>query len=285
MTDSTSNADPEVIKPLQQRVQQRLGRCILRLQQYERLLKALVGAADIRGKPHELETARKRSLEAAQRSTLGLLVGAFTSTVLKPEEQAWPDDDSDPTEFRAQHVVELPSDHLGALRDSLKSLVALRNNLVHHFIEHFDIWTPQGCQAAESHLDSSFEIINRHFEELADIAKAMDASREEMLAFINSQAFSDVFFDGIHPDGRVEWPRAGIVQVLREAEAHLQCDGWTDLNQAIAWIRQCHPKQHPSRYGCSSWRHVVHMSQAFEVRRHSDENLQETRTFYRSMHR
>lgn len=258
--------DLDVIAPLQHRVQQRLGRCILRLQQYERLLKVLVGTADIRGKPHELETARARPLDATQRSTLGLLVGAFTSTVLKPDGHTW-SDDTPPTEFRMRQVIEMTSEDLEGLRASLKSLVELRNELVHHFVERFDIWTSEGCHAAESHLSTSFETIDRHVAELVEIAKAMDAARQEALAFVNSQAFEDMMFDGIRPDGSVDWPRAGIVQALREAEHHLQHEGWTDLNAAIVWIRKHYPRHYPKRYQCASWRHVIHRSNAFEARR------------------
>ncbi|MBA0295747.1 hypothetical protein D7Y52_17400 [Stenotrophomonas maltophilia] len=28
-----------------------------------------------------------------------------------------------------------------------------------------------------------------------------------------------------------------------------------------------YPKEHPQRYGCGSWRHVIHESRQFEIRR------------------
>ena len=40
---------------------------------------------------------------------------------------------------------------------------------------------------------------------------------------------------------------------------------WTELNAAIAWIAKQHPDQTPRRYGCSSWRQVLHESGEFEV--------------------
>lgn len=76
--------------------------------------------------------------------------------------------------------------------------------------------------------------------------------------------------DGIAPDGQVHWPMSGIVSSLREAEVALAQggqDGWTVLNAAIAWQRQHAPEQTPKRYGCSSWRQVLHESGQFEVRK------------------
>jgi hypothetical protein len=39
----------------------------------------------------------------------------------------------------------------------LAELVDLRNDLVHHLIENFDISDENGCRAASSHLDSCYE--------------------------------------------------------------------------------------------------------------------------------
>jgi len=86
---------------------------------------------------------------------------------------------------------------------------------------------------------------------------------------MKSDAFKDMLIDGIAPDGQVHWPMSGIVSGLREAEQALAPPGdparWTELNAAIAWIAKQHPDQTPRRYGCSSWRQVLHESGEFEV--------------------
>ena len=73
--------------------------------------------------------------------------------------------------------------------------------------------------------------------------------------------------NGIAPDGSVNWLASGAVRCLREAETRLAKKGWTLLNTATAWIRAQHPDQHPQRYGCGSWRQVIHESQQFEIRK------------------
>lgn len=44
---------------------------------------------------------------------------------------------------------------------SLKELVALRNEFVHHFLERFDVWSVIGCQDADAYLDVSMIKITR----------------------------------------------------------------------------------------------------------------------------
>lgn len=149
-----------------------------------------------------------------------------------------------------------------------------------HFLERFDLWSESGCQAADGFLEESYEAINRHYLNLQCWAKAMDKARTEMASIVQSQAFSDVL-DGIHADGSVSWPDSGIGRCLREAETKLAEDGWTRLNAAIRWIGSTDPEQKPKRYGCSSWRHVLHESQQFEIRK-SQAGDEHTVVWYRS---
>ena len=51
-------SDP--VPELQRTVQRKLGRCMLQLQRYERLLKAMVAHSDLRGPPERLQAIRDR---------------------------------------------------------------------------------------------------------------------------------------------------------------------------------------------------------------------------------
>ncbi|MNM77302.1 hypothetical protein D3C81_891500 [compost metagenome] len=102
--------------------------------------------------------------------------------------------------------------------------VDLRNKLVHHFIEHFDLWSESGCQAADGYLEESYQTINRHCLNLQCWARTMVEARVKMASFIQSQAFEDAL-DGIREDGSVDWPGSGIYFCLREAEANSKAAG------------------------------------------------------------
>ncbi len=59
----------EALPARQREVQRLLGRCLLRLQQYERLIKAIVAHHELTGPPHALETIRAARVADSARKT------------------------------------------------------------------------------------------------------------------------------------------------------------------------------------------------------------------------
>jgi hypothetical protein len=68
----------------QRDVQRLLGRCLLRLQQYERLMKAVVAHHDLSGPAHALEKIRAARIDDASTKTLGTLVGQLFGSYVIP---------------------------------------------------------------------------------------------------------------------------------------------------------------------------------------------------------
>jgi hypothetical protein len=275
MAAASPAPDSARLAELQRAVQHKLGGCIWRLQQYERLLKAMVADTDLAGEPAQLQAVRDARAASVHKTTLGGLVSLFTGGTLLAEEARAPaaeTDDKVPADrlwFGFQQRIAMSAEHLEAITAELKELVDLRNELVHHLLERFDLGQLDRCEAAVAYLDASRATIDRHYLTLRTWAEHMDNARALAASFMNSDAFKDLLIDGIAPDGQVNWPVSGIVSSLREAEQALVPPGdparWTELNAAIAWIAKQHPDQTPRRYGCSSWRQVLHESREFEV--------------------
>ena len=128
---------------LQRDVQRKLGRCLIRLQQYEIMLKALVAHGDIAGPPSALQAVRDAQVACAQKKTLGSLVGMLTERHLTSAEE---DDSTEEPQgdggawFRFRFQVGLDASQRQATTAALKELVDLRNELVHHFLQRFNIW-------------------------------------------------------------------------------------------------------------------------------------------------
>lgn len=267
--------DSPLLAELQRAVQHKLGGCIWRLQQYELLLKAMVANTDLAGEPAQLQALRDARVASVHKATLGGLVTLFTGGYLRAEDEPASAQESDgkaPGDrlwFRFQQRMEMSAERLAAITAELKELVDLRNELVHHLLERFDLGQLDGCVAAVANLDGSRATIDRHYQTLRSWAEHMDKARALAASFMNSDAFKDLLIDGIAPDGQVHWPMSGIVSSLREAEQALPPSGgqahWIELNAAVAWIAKQHPDQTPKRYGCSSWRQVLHESREFEV--------------------
>ena len=60
---------------LQHQVQRKLGRCLLRIQQYERLMKSLLAIHELAGPASELEAIRTKRVDVLATKSLGQLVG------------------------------------------------------------------------------------------------------------------------------------------------------------------------------------------------------------------
>ncbi|MBH3441886.1 OST-HTH/LOTUS domain-containing protein [Pseudomonas luteola] len=283
--DEITPSHPDPVPDLQRTVQRKLGRCMLQLQQYERLLKAMVAHSELSGPPERLQAIREEKVACAHKKTLGTLVGMLTESYLKLPELTDEPEQAEPIDqvwvsFRCQ--IELSEKRYAETKAALKELVDLRNELVHHFLQRFDLWAVDGCVAAEAYLDESYETIDGHYLTLRDWAKSMDEARQLMVSFIQTPEYRDAVINGIWVDGTVHWPSSGITACLREAETKLAQAGWTPLFEAIHWIAKTYPEQTPKRYGCRSWRHVIHESQQFDIRKQSQANNGATVVWYRS---
>lgn len=281
-----TSANPDALLDVQHTVQRKLGRCLLRLQQYETLLKSLVAHRDIAGPPAQLQAIRDAKVAWVQKQTLGTLVGMLTDSYLTQSQDADAVDEEESGDgglwvrFRSQ--MELAPERYDAIRVALKELVDLRNELVHHFLQRFNIWEEDGCAAAEVHLDASYETIDGHFLTLRGWAQTMQDAWSHMASLMTTPEYQDFVVNGIWPDGTVNWSTSGVVNSLREAESRFATNGWTKLDAAKAWIRERHPDQQPLRYGCGSWRQVIHESRQFEIRKQASKDGGSNEVWYRS---
>lgn len=266
-------------------IQRKLGGCLLRLQQYEILLKDLVACGDVAANPAQLQAVQDAQAASTHTKTLGGLVSMLTGqylTVGEGEDSRDVPQSDDGAWVRLRCQIRLDASQYQATTVALKELVALRNELVHHFLQRFNLLLPQGCVAAAAYLDASYQTIDGHYQTLLGWVQGMIEARKLMASFVNSDVFEDWLLNGIAPDGTVHWSSSGAVCGLREAEARFAIEGWTRLNSAITWLRTQYPEQQPRRYGCSSWRHIIHESRQFEICKRVNSEQGSSEVWYRS---
>ena len=85
----------DIVGP-QHEVQRLLGRCLLRVQQYERLLKAMIAVQKLSGTPETLPHALDARKAEASDKTLGTLVGRLMGDYIMKEGVELQDDDVPP---------------------------------------------------------------------------------------------------------------------------------------------------------------------------------------------
>lgn len=286
----TDNDDRKRLPSLQREIQRKFGRNLIRLQQYERLIKALVSESEVAGPIDEIASIQARQFEAVSKKTLGQVVGDLTRAYIAPvlPIAALGHDDEHPSDpcvdwAKISFRIEMKEEKIKESERKLAKLVNLRNELVHHFLEKCDIWTESGCLIAEVYLDDCFREIDTHYIELRGWAETNLKSRELMASFMKTSEWHDLVVHGILPGGvGLCRPASAVVALLQDAELALSSDGWTILQDAIDYIAQREPEQTPARYGCSSWRQVLHESARFEIRRVQPEPGRPTVTWYRS---
>lgn len=262
---------------LNRNVQRLLGRCLLRLQSYERLLKGLLTHSYLPGVAEKLEVTRLHRADQFSKATLGNLVNSlFDERILTSGGNESTFDESQLTsgtmvayEFRSW--TNMPEERVAQLKESLKDLVTLRNDLVHHLVGRFDLSAIEGCLAAARHLAESDAKIETHYRELRGWAMGQVAAQQAMHDAIQGGAVRDAVVDGIHPDGSFDWEDCGIVRALFDSADQLSQEGWIPLREATAWIAQNCPDQVPKKYGCVSWAQVLNDSKLFRLEYRRDE--------------
>lgn len=238
-------------------------------------MKAILAHHELAGPAHELEALKSARIEDFSTDTLGTLVKALFETYIVVDGTGRPVLDeaelpADTMAFGFRMSMEMSQESVTQTKATLKELVSLRNELIHHLIERFDLWSDEGCIAAAQHLTDSYARIDERFEELRDWAKHLDDGRQMAATLFASDTFQNVLVHGIAPDGTVDWPFSGIVRVLKEAVDSLAVDGWMPLSDAVSWIAERHSEQVPEVYGCRSWPQVLHESKLFRLEYRED---------------
>lgn len=252
------------LRVLQASVQQRLGQCVVQLQAYEGLIKAILAECEVSGTANGLDSEARAA--DTGRKTLGLLVGQLMGSFLTAEPQtSAPADEPKPADglpsFRIRMQIGIPADEFARIESDLKDFVCLRNELIHHFIEQHDLKTVAGCRFAEDALIAAHCRIERHWDDLRQWAQDLIQTRQQVADFLGSGMVRAILVSG-----KVPWPMTPIVAALREAAAELAVDGWAPVVEASELVLLRYPDELPANYGCSSWRQVLQESGIFELR-------------------
>ena len=269
---------PEKLGPEMQRdVQRLLGRCMVRIQQYEIALKSLLVHHEIAGPVETLAGQIEKRAEELSVKTLGALKEKLFETFVVPEgfeRELLPEDKTPSDRISVAHSfrMTLYPEQWAQTKSSIDEFVVLRNELVHHFLSRFNIWEEQGCMEAMAYLEESYLRIDARFQELRAWMMAMQKAGEAMASFAKSATYHDWLVNGINPDGSFEWWQTGIVRALRTEVEALAGDNWIALEAVKTQMLARHPDQTPQKYRCTTWQQVLHESAEFdlEYRRESD---------------
>ncbi|WP_338355763.1 OST-HTH/LOTUS domain-containing protein [uncultured Marinobacter sp.] len=271
----------ENLEHLRAKIERGLGQCLLQLQRYELGLKRFLSTTVIRGNTETLEAHQEARKAHFSNKTLGQLIGELTGEYLVPSS---PDEDSSPppyeplenpklSEFQFRFSMSMTEERHETLRAELAEIVLIRNELVHHFLERFNLNEVSGCDDAVRHLANVQQVVAQNFERLKEWDKTRRSAAKQAAEFMQSNEFGSMLSYGVYPGLPIVWRDTTAVTLLKEAEEQLARDGWTDLKSAIGMMQQKRPDLGPKIYHCKTWRQLLKKSELFELRKitHQDE--------------
>jgi hypothetical protein len=285
--------DESLCAEMQEEVERKLGHCLIRIQQYELLLKEIVAKREISGALSDASALLTENVSAVASKTMGHLVGELTQKCFRPTllesgevqpELASEDEDEHPVGWaRFQWSVSMPPDAHAKLKSELQELVEMRNDLVHHFLEEQDLLSVEGCIAADMYLQDCYAEIDRHLASLRSSAASMNEAKLTLLSFMSSPQYREHLAAALSPTAiQRETALPLFVELLQRAEAAGARDGWMLLSDAIAFARNIAPDDTLAKHSFRSWRQVIHDAQVFEVRRIAAKPGGPIETWYRS---
>lgn len=277
---------------LQREVQRKLGRCLIRIQQYELLLREMVSKREVSGTPIKTSLDLEESGLSAPNKTMGQLIGELTKKYFQPtllpesgefQYEDYLEDGHHTGLVRLRMSVAMTPDAHTKLSDDLQKLVHLRNDLVHHFVEGQDLISEVGCIAADLYLQECYAEIDKHFTSLRVWAASMNEANQVTAAFLSGPEFKEFLRAEMTTSvSKREAALPRLIELFCDAEKEHAVDGWTSLNSAIASIRKVAPDEAPKKHGFASWRHVLHDASVFEIRKSAQQPSAPIETLYRS---
>lgn len=244
-------------------VEKLYGECLLRLQAFEIRLKATVATHRFSGSLDMPDADQTKRINETRRKTMGALVGDLMGSILVASgQEGAPDADEDLAgvgfDFTLQIV--LRAEDYSRIVAEHRDLVAIRNSLVHHFLEKNNLTSERGRLQARDALTSALERVRRADLKLVGWMKDLERARRAMADELARPEVQDWI-----AAGRIPWSTTKIVHALLDAVTELTQDDWTSVEAAATWIASRHPHERPEKYGCRSWRQVIHESQLFEL--------------------
>ena len=121
----------DTLQTLQREVQRLLGRCVLRLQQYEKLMKAIVAHHEISAAGSPLASNQEQRIADAASKTLGTLVGTLLGSYVTTDERedaSAPDARDDIISFKVKMSLRMSVEDYDRTQNDLKELVLVRKD-------------------------------------------------------------------------------------------------------------------------------------------------------------
>ncbi len=167
----------------------KIGRNLVNLQRFERMLKLIIVRSNVQGYASELAKIHQDRTKETSHRTLGLLVKEFLDTVYSTDDP-FSDGPADArNEIWMSHVFRIQSnaDSISKIERELRELVEERNLLIHHWLAEVDFASVAECQELISRLDAQVDRLTPHYESLMRQLGHMQTAQKELRRLLDAE--------------------------------------------------------------------------------------------------
>jgi hypothetical protein len=175
----------------------KIGRNVVNLQRFERMLKLIIVRSNVRGYASELAKIHQSKTEGTSYKTLGSLVKEFLNTVYSTDDP-FSDGPADAlNEIWMSQALRIQSnaESISKKEGELREVVEERNSLIHHWLAEVDFDSVDECQQLISRLDAQDDRLKPHYDslmrQLGDVRAAQEALRDLLLAELRESSQSE----------------------------------------------------------------------------------------------
>lgn len=193
---------------------------------------------------------------------MGQLAGRMVLDVFRPhEEQQFPDEIDEPW-LGFTFTVETDAESVDRFVQELRALVDARNDLIHHFLPHWQAAVDGDVDNALAYLDAQLDETLRMKDRLEKWAKTMDEAKKQMANFFSSPECAHQIKLGQLQSSR-------LIAMLGEiAMRTARPDGWAILATAANLIKREAPDELQNlnmRFGYRNLKGVLLAAEFFDM--------------------
>lgn len=266
------------LTPTSDEVLRRVGRNLVIFQQIEHSLKLLLANHKNAGPIDRYAANLQARVERVNKKMLGHLVEAYITEVLHDAGEEPPKEESPDDWLTFSFQIGVETEFLEGIRKDLKLMTDERNDLVHHFLQRWQLGSDNDVTKALAYLDEQREKVLPMREHLRSMVQHLHDSTKMFAEFVGSPEYKK--------QTELMWLQASpLVTLMSEVAArHHRKDGWTYLAQAGSLAAREIPEEIANlkeRYGFKTLKKLIQGTEVFELK---DEQISDGRfrTLYRN---
>jgi len=167
----------------------KIGRNVVNLQRFERMLKIIIVRSNVQGYASQLAKIHQDRTKETSHKTLGSLVREFLNTVYATEDPFNSDPPDELKEIWMSQVFRIQSnaESISKRENELLQAVEERNLLIHHWLAEVDFESVDECQKLISRLDAQDDRLTPHYESLMRQLEHMQTAQNELRRLLEAE--------------------------------------------------------------------------------------------------